>query len=343
MPPRGARRSPRSAHQCSPGRDSWRSRKASIASTRRSASVRTRSYLLAGERLALFDTGVDGVIEPYVIAYMHAIGREAEEVRWVIVSHCDVDHFGGIADAPAAFPNAVTCAHRRRRPDRGLRRVPRSPGTRVPCRSRPRRDASRARMAAKRHAGGAAAATAGRRRAASTQPRLDHRRAARARTQPGAPRTVGSALAERRRVGRGALRRGAHRQRRAGVPADLSVRDAVPRAPSPPSASLRPSGCSPLITRPSGGDDARGFLDFERRLHVATRGRRAHGARRPGTHAARHPARGQRRWWRRGRLRAREGASAYPVVGHLEDLWQRGELRRHDTDPTTWELADANR
>ena len=29
-----------------------------------------------------------------------------------MVSHCDVDHFGGLADATDAFPNAVTVAHR---------------------------------------------------------------------------------------------------------------------------------------------------------------------------------------------------------------------------------------
>ena len=36
-----------------------------------------------------------------------------------------------------------------------------------------------------------------------------------------------------------------------------------------------------------------------------------------------------------------EGALAFPVVGHLEDLHQRGELRRFDTSPSTWELVDA--
>ncbi|MGH9135587.1 MAG: hypothetical protein ACRD0G_00895 [Acidimicrobiales bacterium] len=33
-----------------------------------------------------------------------------------------------------------------------------------------------------------------------------------------------------------------------------------------------------------------------------------------------------------------EGALAFPVVGHLEDLWSRGVLSRHGTTPSTWEL-----
>jgi hypothetical protein len=37
-----------------------------------------------------------------------------------------------------------------------------------------------------------------------------------------------------------------------------------------------------------------------------------------------------------------EGALAFPVVGHLEDLHGRGLLRRHDTHPSTWELVDAS-
>ena len=36
-----------------------------------------------------------------------------------------------------------------------------------------------------------------------------------------------------------------------------------------------------------------------------------------------------------------EGALAFPVVGHLEDLHERGEVRRFDTSPSTWELVDA--
>ncbi|CAN5643164.1 hypothetical protein BH24ACT5_BH24ACT5_02060 [soil metagenome] len=68
-------------------------------------------YLFVGEHIALFDTAVDGASEQYVVPYLASLGREPGEVRWVIVSHCDVDHFGGLASASEAFPAAVTCAH----------------------------------------------------------------------------------------------------------------------------------------------------------------------------------------------------------------------------------------
>ena len=64
-------------------------------------------YLIEGSSsLLLYDTGIDGTIPKYVIPALTTIGREPREVSAVVVSHCDVDHFGGLADAREQFPNA---------------------------------------------------------------------------------------------------------------------------------------------------------------------------------------------------------------------------------------------
>ncbi|KRC62583.1 hypothetical protein ASE14_01775 [Agromyces sp. Root81] len=64
-------------------------------------------YILAGDDTALlYDTGVDGTIPDHVLPALDLLGIDATSVTTVVVSHCDVDHFGGVADARAAFANA---------------------------------------------------------------------------------------------------------------------------------------------------------------------------------------------------------------------------------------------
>lgn len=64
-------------------------------------------YLVEGESsLLLYDTGVDGTIPADLPPVLAHLGRGADEVSAVVVSHCDVDHFGGVADAREQFPNA---------------------------------------------------------------------------------------------------------------------------------------------------------------------------------------------------------------------------------------------
>lgn len=64
-------------------------------------------YLVVGDDGALlYDTGVDGTIPAHVLPAMERLGIRATDVGTVVVSHCDVDHFGGVADARDAFPNA---------------------------------------------------------------------------------------------------------------------------------------------------------------------------------------------------------------------------------------------
>lgn len=73
-------------------------------------------YVVAGEREALlYDTGVDGTIPDHVLPALAELGIVPESVRTVVLSHADVDHFGGVADARERFPNAriVAGAHDR--------------------------------------------------------------------------------------------------------------------------------------------------------------------------------------------------------------------------------------
>ncbi len=71
-------------------------------------------YLVVGEDASLlFDVGTTGMIDEYVLPAMRALAVESASVRHVVLSHCDVDHFGGTADARAAFPAARIVAHER--------------------------------------------------------------------------------------------------------------------------------------------------------------------------------------------------------------------------------------
>lgn len=74
-------------------------------------------YLVVGDMQALlFDTGVNGTIPAHILPALTDLGLDARDVRSVVVSHCDVDHFGGVADARAAFSNARILAHAADRP-----------------------------------------------------------------------------------------------------------------------------------------------------------------------------------------------------------------------------------
>jgi glyoxylase-like metal-dependent hydrolase (beta-lactamase superfamily II) len=64
-------------------------------------------YLLVGDdAVLLYDTGVDGTIPAHVLPLLDNLGVRPRDVTTVVISHCDVDHFGGVADARTAFPNA---------------------------------------------------------------------------------------------------------------------------------------------------------------------------------------------------------------------------------------------
>lgn len=69
-------------------------------------------YLFVGEKRAvLFDAGVDGTIPRTVLPYAQRIGVPLSMIEMVVVSHCDVDHFGGIQDVHDYLPAAQVVAH----------------------------------------------------------------------------------------------------------------------------------------------------------------------------------------------------------------------------------------
>lgn len=65
-----------------------------------------------GERCVVFDTGIDTTIPDHVRPYLESSGIDPARVSWVVVSHADVDHFGGIADVHEHLPSARVGAHR---------------------------------------------------------------------------------------------------------------------------------------------------------------------------------------------------------------------------------------
>ena len=73
---------------------------------------RNSIYVVEGtDSLLLFDTGVAGQLETYLLPYLEGIGRTSAEISHVIVSHCDIDHWGGTADARRIAPQARLLAH----------------------------------------------------------------------------------------------------------------------------------------------------------------------------------------------------------------------------------------
>lgn len=76
------------------------------------ARVSTLALFTGPEGVLLFDTGVDGTVGEWVLPALTELGRRPEDVRHVVVSHCDVDHFGGVAQARALLPRAEVVAHR---------------------------------------------------------------------------------------------------------------------------------------------------------------------------------------------------------------------------------------
>jgi len=69
-------------------------------------------YLIVGsQRAVLFDTGVAGSIQSSLLPELTRLGIAPDFISHVVVSHCDVDHYGGLADVASQLPAAVTMAH----------------------------------------------------------------------------------------------------------------------------------------------------------------------------------------------------------------------------------------
>lgn len=295
-------------------------------------------YLFVGDDIALFDTAVDGASEQYVVPYLASIGRHPDDVRWVIVSHCDVDHFGGLASAIESFPRAAACAHHldadqiedfavyercRARSFVGDHGLDETPEGLAWVRSVTREGPLRQRLS-----GGETL-----RLAPDWSIDVLH--------VPGHshghvalwdPRSASAVVSD-------------------AVLSD-AVRTATGEAAFPPTyryvaayratiaelAALRPAALLTAHYPTMVGDDATGFLHASRHFTTTvedavrrslTSGRRTLVDLLPEVNAevASWPTTGT------------DGALAFPVVGHLEDLWSRQLVVRHDTSPSSWSLA----
>lgn len=68
-------------------------------------------YLLRGERTMLVDTGIATTPADVILPWLAERGIDPAEIDYLLISHADVDHFGGNSALRAAAPNALLCAH----------------------------------------------------------------------------------------------------------------------------------------------------------------------------------------------------------------------------------------
>jgi glyoxylase-like metal-dependent hydrolase (beta-lactamase superfamily II) len=69
-------------------------------------------YLFIGaDACLLFDTGVDGTAQRDLRPHLDRLGIDPDRLRWVVISHADVDHFGGTASVRELAPTAVVACH----------------------------------------------------------------------------------------------------------------------------------------------------------------------------------------------------------------------------------------
>lgn len=72
-------------------------------------------YLLwggAGERALLVDTGIAATPEEVILPALREVGLDPAALDWLLISHADVDHFGGNGAMRAVAPRALVVAHR---------------------------------------------------------------------------------------------------------------------------------------------------------------------------------------------------------------------------------------
>jgi glyoxylase-like metal-dependent hydrolase (beta-lactamase superfamily II) len=68
-------------------------------------------YLLRGERSMLVDTGIASTPVDVIFPFFERVGRDPAELDYVLISHADVDHFGGNGSIRNVAPRATFCAH----------------------------------------------------------------------------------------------------------------------------------------------------------------------------------------------------------------------------------------
>ena len=68
---------------------------------------RFAQWLVVGdERLLLIDSGIDGTIAEHVAPALREIGRSPGDITDVVISHADVDHYGGNGELRRVAPDA---------------------------------------------------------------------------------------------------------------------------------------------------------------------------------------------------------------------------------------------
>jgi glyoxylase-like metal-dependent hydrolase (beta-lactamase superfamily II) len=78
---------------------------------------RFAQWLVVGDdRLLLVDSGVDGTVEEHVVPALAEIGRAPDEITDVVISHADVDHYGGNSVLRRLARRARIVAHELDRP-----------------------------------------------------------------------------------------------------------------------------------------------------------------------------------------------------------------------------------
>ena len=68
-------------------------------------------YLVREERSLLVDTGIATTPDEVILPALRSLGLEPAALDYVLISHADVDHFGGNARLRSSAPRAVFCAH----------------------------------------------------------------------------------------------------------------------------------------------------------------------------------------------------------------------------------------
>ena len=74
-------------------------------------------WLVAGrDGAALVDSGIAGAVTEHVVPALHEVGLPPDALAHVVITHADVDHYGGNAELRALAPAARLSAHERDRP-----------------------------------------------------------------------------------------------------------------------------------------------------------------------------------------------------------------------------------
>jgi len=68
-------------------------------------------YLLRDERSLLVDTGIMSTPDEVILPAFQELGLDPGDLDYILITHADVDHFGGNAAVRATAPRAIVCAH----------------------------------------------------------------------------------------------------------------------------------------------------------------------------------------------------------------------------------------